>query len=208
MKLCYYKVLGVECDSSDSDIKTAYRKLALKWHPDKNPDDLEAAKEQFQCIQEAYEVLSDPHERAWYDKHREQILRGKNSNYEDQCLDVYKYFSTSCFEGYEDDARGFYTVYRQVFVEISTEEADFISDEQLKEIPTFGNSKSLYEDVVAPFYAYWSAYCTKKSYTWLCEYDIKEIKDRQILRKIEKDMKKVVLKARKMRNDEVIEIYY
>lgn len=44
----------------------AYRKLALKYHPDKNPDNIDAAKEQFLLVQQAYDVLSDPHERAWY----------------------------------------------------------------------------------------------------------------------------------------------
>ena len=50
--------------------------MALKYHPDKNPEDPEGAKETFQIIQQAYDVLSDPQERAWYDNHREEILRG------------------------------------------------------------------------------------------------------------------------------------
>ena len=45
--------------------------MALKYHPDKNPDDPEGAKETFQIIQQAYDVLSDPQERAWCDNHRE-----------------------------------------------------------------------------------------------------------------------------------------
>lgn len=46
---------------------TAYRKLALKFHPDKNLDNIDAAKEQFLLVQQAYDVLSDPQERAWYE---------------------------------------------------------------------------------------------------------------------------------------------
>lgn len=80
---CYYDELEVERDASDELLKKNYRKLALKWHPDKNIDNEEDAKLKFQLIQQAWEVLSDPQERAWYDKHRDQILKGNQSNYED-----------------------------------------------------------------------------------------------------------------------------
>lgn len=62
---CHYEVLSVAKEASSSEIKKAYRKLALQWHPDKNLDNLQEAKEQFQLVQNAYEVLSDPQERAW-----------------------------------------------------------------------------------------------------------------------------------------------
>ncbi|XP_061395185.1 dnaJ homolog subfamily C member 21-like, partial [Musca vetustissima] len=120
------------------------------------------------------------------------------------CLDVFQYFTVSCFKGYGDDSKGFYAVYREVFEKIAAEDAEFMDDEmEMENIPSFGDSTSSYEEVVGPFYAWWSAYCTKRTYTWLCPYDIKEIKDRRILREIEKDMKKVVQKAKKERNEEV-----
>lgn len=62
---CHYEVLEIDRDADDAIIKTAYRKLALRWHPDKNMDNLETAKTKFQIIQQAYEVLSDAQERAW-----------------------------------------------------------------------------------------------------------------------------------------------
>ncbi len=62
----YYDVLGVNRDASDEDIKKAYRKLAMKWHPDRNPDNREA-EEKFKEAKEAYEVLSDAQKRAAYD---------------------------------------------------------------------------------------------------------------------------------------------
>lgn len=80
---CYYDVLEVDRDADDDMLKKSYRRLALKNHPDKNIANEKEAKEKFQQIQQAYEVLSDPQERAWYDKHRDQILRGNQSNYED-----------------------------------------------------------------------------------------------------------------------------
>lgn len=63
----YYSILGVPRDAEAKEIKRAYRKLALKYHPDKNPDDKQA-EERFKEINEAYEVLGDPGKRAKYDQ--------------------------------------------------------------------------------------------------------------------------------------------
>lgn len=65
--ICFYEVLGLTETASDKDIKKAYRKLAVQWHPDKNPDDPHGATEMFKLIGEAYEVLSDPKKRREYD---------------------------------------------------------------------------------------------------------------------------------------------
>ena len=62
-----YQSLGIEKNSSDADIKKAYRKLAMKYHPDRNPDD-SAAEQKFKSIQKAYAVLSDKQKRAAYDQ--------------------------------------------------------------------------------------------------------------------------------------------
>ncbi len=71
----YYEILGVSRTASVEEIKTAYRKLAMKYHPDKNPGDKEA-EEKFKEVAEAYEVLSNPEKRAQYDRFGHEGLRG------------------------------------------------------------------------------------------------------------------------------------
>lgn len=63
----YYEVLGVSRDASEDEIKMAYRKLAIKYHPDRNPGNKEA-EEKFKEAAEAYEVLHDPQKRQQYDQ--------------------------------------------------------------------------------------------------------------------------------------------
>jgi molecular chaperone DnaJ len=71
----YYEILCVEKSSSDDEIKRSYRKLAVKFHPDKNPDDAEA-EDKFKELGEAYEVLSDSSKRAAYDRYGHAAFQG------------------------------------------------------------------------------------------------------------------------------------
>src|SRR3981081_1183582 len=66
-KRCYYETLEVDRNADESGLKTAFRKLAMKWHPDKNPGDV-ASEDRFKEINEAYEVLKDGDKRAAYDR--------------------------------------------------------------------------------------------------------------------------------------------
>lgn len=75
----YYEILGVDKNADDATIKKAYRKLAMKYHPDRNPDD-KAAEEKFKEIGEAYEVLSDADKRAAYDRMGHEAFKNGGMN--------------------------------------------------------------------------------------------------------------------------------
>lgn len=75
-ELDYYKVLEVSKDCSGAELKKSYRKLAMKYHPDRNPDDKEA-EEKFKVVNEAYQVLSDDEKRSIYDRYGKAGLEGQ-----------------------------------------------------------------------------------------------------------------------------------
>ena len=118
-------------NATPEEIKKAYRTKALQLHPgthfrtktkfayippftDKNMHRVQEATEMFAKIQNAYQVLSDPQERAFYDRHRESILRkGKKSRVAEAGYsvdDLMNFFDPSVFKGYGDDPKGFYAV--------------------------------------------------------------------------------------------------
>jgi DnaJ family protein B protein 6 len=101
-KLCYYEVLGLKKTATTDEVKKAFRKLAVKWHPDKNPDNKAEATEKFKEISEAYEILSDEHKRKNYDRYGFAGLSKAdvNSSYA-HADDIFKHFFGSF--GFEND---------------------------------------------------------------------------------------------------------
>uniref|UniRef100_A0A8C8EFX8 DnaJ heat shock protein family (Hsp40) member C21 n=1 Tax=Otus sunia TaxID=257818 RepID=A0A8C8EFX8_9STRI len=175
---------------------------SLNCLTDKNLENAEEAAEQFKLIQAAYDVLGDPQERAWYDNHREALLKGGvDGDYQDDSLDLLRYFTVSCYSGYGDDEKGFFTVYRQVFEKIAKEEMEYMTQEDTELFPTFGYSQSDYDMVVHPFYAYWQSFCTQKNFAWKEEYDTRQASNRWEKRAMEKENKKTREKAKKERNE-------
>ena len=72
----YYSVLGITKGASAAEIKSAYRKAALKWHPDRHKDDKDGAEKKFKEVNEAYQVLSDPKKKESYDQFGHQAFSG------------------------------------------------------------------------------------------------------------------------------------
>ena len=91
MKKNYYDILGVEKAATQPEIKKAFRKLALEYHPDKNPDDA-SASEKFKSVSAAYEVLSDPQKRSAYDRFGERGARSPPGGH-DFSGDIFEHFS-------------------------------------------------------------------------------------------------------------------
>jgi molecular chaperone DnaJ len=92
MKRDYYEILGVEKNASVDEVKKSYRKLAMQYHPDKNPDNKEA-EEKFKEATEAYEVLSDTDKRARYDRFGHQGVKQTDYGHYQNTEDIFSHFS-------------------------------------------------------------------------------------------------------------------
>lgn len=198
---CHYDVLGIDMEANIATIKKAHRQLARQHHPDKGGDE-----EVFKRIQEAYECLSDPAERQWYDEHRTAILQGWSTNQDgdsgkDILFQVAPFMHPSCFSGFEDEtSNGFYAIYTQVFQALAREEAAASTDSHLP--PDFGNSRSDWT-MVSTFYQGWESFASQLTYAWADVYDPLSEPNRRIRRAMEDANKKARKSARKDRNSEI-----
>ena len=93
-KVNYYEVLGVKENATNEEIRKAYKKLAIKWHPDKNPDNKEFAEEKFKSISEAYNVLSDPKKREEWENYRNGGFNGDFNMNDFEMNDPFEMFNS------------------------------------------------------------------------------------------------------------------
>lgn len=205
VKACYYEVLGIERQATEDEIKKAYRKKALELHPDRNYGDVENATTKFAEVQSAYEVLSDPQERAWYDSHRESILRGDSGGPSEH--DQYEHNVNITSAGdivglmakfnprmpFTNAPNGFYGILQDTFANLAREENTACDWEGFEPVqfPDFGGSSDDYEDVVKPFYRIWINFSTKKTFSWRDAYKTSDAPDRATRRLIEKENKRL-----------------
>ncbi|CAG9991356.1 unnamed protein product [Clonostachys byssicola] len=218
-KTCYYELLAIDKHATDEEIKKAYRRKALELHPDRNLDNVAVATQKFAEVQSAYEVLSDPQERAWYDSHRDAILRGEDADggggdqpstfrnvrltSTEEILSLMRRFNTTI--PFNDEPTGFYGIARETFEHLVLEEqaaADF-DDVDCPDYPTFGQSDDDYDTVVRTFYSSWANFSTRKSFSWKDKYRLSDAPDRRVRRLMEKENKKLREDAAREFNDAV-----
>eukprot|EP00520_Triparma_pacifica_P015930 CAMPEP_0118654254 /NCGR_PEP_ID=MMETSP0785-20121206/12291_1 /TAXON_ID=91992 /ORGANISM="Bolidomonas pacifica, Strain CCMP 1866" /LENGTH=362 /DNA_ID=CAMNT_0006546901 /DNA_START=151 /DNA_END=1236 /DNA_ORIENTATION=+ len=220
LRVCHYERLGLEDRWADEDkIKKAYRKAVLRCHPDKNVGNEEEAAEEFRAVQDAYDCLSDPNERKWYDDHREAILRGQDVENDDgmeseYVVSLFHLFSGTCYSGYGDDEDGFYEIYREAFEDLGECEVDGFEAENGKNAkgcpptpPSFGTSKSSWDEVGA-FYNYWECFFTVLGFAWCDKYDSRDAKDRRVRRAIDAENAKARKAGKREYSDQVVQLIY
>ncbi|KAI3339384.1 DnaJ domain-containing protein [Ustulina deusta] len=215
-KTDYYQLLGVDRTATDDEIKKAYRKKALELHPDRNFGDVDNATRKFAEAQAAYEVLSDPQERAWYDSHSDAILRGDDPADFDAAPEYHNVRLTTADDIYilmgrfnksvplDDSPNSFFTILRQNFDRLAEGEYAAADWEGLAppEYPSFGESTD--NDAVAKaFYGRWSDFSTRLSFSWKDKWRLSDAPDRRVRRLMEKENKKLRDDAIRELNDAV-----
>ena len=171
-------------------------------HPDRNRGNTEEATKLFAAVQSAYEILSDPQERVWYDTHRDAVLRDKHDvsaeHYDHDIRittaeDILQMFTQ--LQGsldFTDSGTGFYSVLRKTFDTLAREE-ELASEWEGSSpfvYPSLGHAEDNFEDVVKPFYTVWSGFATRKSFSWQDIYHYSEAPDRRVRRTMEKENKR------------------
>jgi DnaJ family protein A protein 5 len=192
----------------------------LELHPDRNYNDTENATRRFAEVQTAYEIISDPQERAWYDSHRDAILSGDDDAAGAAPTDqsgsghasanaifamMSRFNSTVPMD---DSPRGFFGILDEFFDQLASEETAACNWAGIAstDYPPFGQAKDDYNTVAKRFYSVWSGFSTKKSFSWRDKYRLQEAPDRRIRRLMEKENKKFRDEGIREFNDAVLSL--
>jgi DnaJ family protein A protein 5 len=207
---CHYDIFELQRTATTEEIKKQYKKLALRYHPDRNHGKENEAAEMFKLVSAAYTVLSDPQERKWYDDHREAILRGHHhgtdGNDDDDeddvnVMNLWPYFNATCFSDFnESSAKNYFSVYSQVFSDLESYERKYFDDINVEAIPPFGDRSANHIDVIR-FYNYWTNFASRMTFAWHDKYNPNDAPDRAVRRLIEKENKVLRDAARKEYNE-------
>ena len=163
---------------------------------------MEETTKLFAEVQSAYEILSDPQERAWYDAHRDAFLQGSDDASGEQfehnvrittANDILKLFTLfNARVDFSDSPTGFYGVLREMFDKLAKEEELACEWDGLDPVayPSFGHASDGYDEIVRPFYAVWTGFSTRKSFSWADVYRYSDAPDRRVRRMMEKENKR------------------
>jgi len=127
----YYEILGVSKTATKEEIKKAYRKLAMKYHPDRNPGNKEA-EEKFKLINEAYQVLSDEEKRTIYDRYGKEGLEGRGYRPNHDFSDIFDIFNEIFGGGFEFEEDLPYDLDKAIEIELEFEEAVYGVSKELE----------------------------------------------------------------------------
>ena len=218
-KTSYYTLLDIDRHATEDQIKKAYRRKALELHPDRNYGDVERTTALFASVQSAYEILSDPQERAWYDSHEDAILRDEDpvsdadaaggSTDPAASATEHKMGMTSAdditrlfrrFNGtveFTDAPGGFFGFLRDTFAQLAREERIAAQREGVEPLdyPSFGHADDTHENTAKPFYGAWTSFSTQKSFAWRDRYRMSDAEDRRMRRAMEKENKRFRVEA-------------
>lgn len=208
-------------DADVARIRRAYKRKALELHPDRNLNDTENATRRFAEVQTAYEVISDPQERAWYDTHRDAILSGEDDvagtepaadrsggghTSANAIFALMSRFNSSV--PMDDSPRGFFGILGEFFDKLASEETAACqwAGTAPTDYPPFGRAEDDYGEVAKKFYSTWAAFSTKKTFSWRDKYRLQEAPDRRIRRLMEKENKKFRDEGIREFNDAVLSL--
>lgn len=203
-----YDLLETERTASPLELKKAYRKVALQLHPDRNFNREEEATVRFAKVQAAYDILSDPQEREWYDSHETNDYN-EYQHPVTSTEELKQYRDPSYVRTLNPQKDEFYRLASELFDRLRNEEleaafeAEIDSGEVLvANAPSFGHIDTPWSEVRA-FYSAWESFASLKSFAWEDMYPIHHATDRRQKRTFESRNKRLRDAARREYNDAV-----